>query len=214
MWSCSRVCSAAICSSEVKIYDTETGKLLWEHDLATNVTHVAFFPDPRFLVTVQADNLIRLWDLTEKRELCTLALFEDNNEWVVSTGDLRFDASEKAIGKMYVVKGTDIIPLESLFNQLYTPKLLSSLLTGVKLEDPKIDVQKIRVPPTVKLEFADGTLPDDPVIHACALTYASDMTLLDSTLMAHGRSVFEPEIQRWRADLLPRYQALVRRVGI
>jgi WD40 repeat protein len=148
---------AAICSSEVKIYDTETGKLLWEHDLATNVTHVAFFPDPRFLVTVQADNLIRLWDLTEKRELCTLALFEDNNEWVVSTGDLRFDASEKAIGKMYVVKGTDIIPLESLFNQLYTPKLLSSLLTGVKLEDPKIDVQKIRVPPTVKLEFADAT---------------------------------------------------------
>ena len=34
---------------------------------------------------------------------------------------------------------------------------------------------------------ADGSLPDDPVIHACVLTYASDMTLLDTTLLPHGR---------------------------
>lgn len=35
---------------------------------------------------------------------------------------------------------------------------------------------------------ADGILPDDPVLHACLLTYASDMTLLDTTLLPHGRS--------------------------
>jgi acyl-CoA thioesterase II len=33
---------------------------------------------------------------------------------------------------------------------------------------------------------ADGTLPDDPVLHTCVLTYASDMTLLDTTLLPHG----------------------------
>lgn len=32
----------------------------------------------------------------------------------------------------------------------------------------------------------DGTLPDDPLIHACALTYASDLSLLDSVLSMHG----------------------------
>jgi acyl-CoA thioesterase II len=32
----------------------------------------------------------------------------------------------------------------------------------------------------------DGRLPDDPLIHACALTYASDLTLLDSVLSVHG----------------------------
>ncbi len=32
----------------------------------------------------------------------------------------------------------------------------------------------------------DGTLPDDPLVHACALTFASDMTLLDSVLSANG----------------------------
>jgi acyl-CoA thioesterase-2 len=33
---------------------------------------------------------------------------------------------------------------------------------------------------------ADGKLPDDPVLHTCVLTYASDMTLLDTTLRPHG----------------------------
>ena len=32
----------------------------------------------------------------------------------------------------------------------------------------------------------DGKLPDDPLLHACALTYASDLTLLDSVLSVHG----------------------------
>jgi acyl-CoA thioesterase-2 len=32
----------------------------------------------------------------------------------------------------------------------------------------------------------DGVLPDDPLVHACALTYASDLTLLDSVLSVHG----------------------------
>jgi acyl-CoA thioesterase II len=35
---------------------------------------------------------------------------------------------------------------------------------------------------------ADGELPDDPLLHVCVMTYASDMTLLDSVLLAHGLS--------------------------
>jgi len=32
---------------------------------------------------------------------------------------------------------------------------------------------------------ADGTLPDDPLLHACVVTYASDMSLMDSILKPH-----------------------------
>jgi acyl-CoA thioesterase-2 len=35
---------------------------------------------------------------------------------------------------------------------------------------------------------ADGDLPDDPLLHVCLMTYASDMTLLDTVLHAHGVS--------------------------
>lgn len=39
---------------------------------------------------------------------------------------------------------------------------------------------------------ADGELPDDPLVHTIVLTYASDMTLLDTTLLPHGGSWFAP----------------------
>lgn len=38
-------------------------------------------------------------------------------------------------------------------------------------------------------------LPDDPAIHAAVLAYLSDMTLLDTALVAHGRSIFDPDLQ-------------------
>ncbi|MGA0893632.1 MAG: acyl-CoA thioesterase, partial [Ilumatobacteraceae bacterium] len=47
---------------------------------------------------------------------------------------------------------------------------------------------------------ADGTLPDDPVLHACIVTYASDMTLLDTTLMPFGMSWDTPGMQMASLD--------------
>ncbi len=35
---------------------------------------------------------------------------------------------------------------------------------------------------------ANGVLPDDPLLHVCLLTYASDLTLLDTILVHHGLS--------------------------
>jgi acyl-CoA thioesterase-2 len=54
---------------------------------------------------------------------------------------------------------------------------------GKKYEDGKFNVW-IR---------ATGKLPDDPAIHQCVLAYASDMSLLDTALVPHGRSLFERE---------------------
>jgi acyl-CoA thioesterase II len=54
---------------------------------------------------------------------------------------------------------------------------------GEKLEDSRFHVW-IRT---------TGKLPDDPAIHQCVLAYASDMTLLDTTLGPHGRTLFDPD---------------------
>ena len=43
-------------------------------------------------------------------------------------------------------------------------------------------------------------LPDDPAVHRAALAYLSDMTLLDTSLIAHGLSVFHPSIQAASLD--------------
>ena len=59
---------------------------------------------------------------------------------------------------------------------------------------------------------ATGDLGDDLALHQCVLAYASDFTLLDTALIAHGRFVFDPSLmlasldhaiwfhQRFRAD--------------
>lgn len=41
---------------------------------------------------------------------------------------------------------------------------------------------------------ATDNLPDDPGLHQCALAYASDFSLLDTALIAHGRVLFDPEL--------------------
>lgn len=42
---------------------------------------------------------------------------------------------------------------------------------------------------------ANGTLPDDPYLHQCILAYASDFTLLDTALIAHGKLLFDTDVQ-------------------
>ena len=57
-------------------------------------------------------------------------------------------------------------------------------------------VSNERLPPRQQVWVkTTGPLPDDPAIHAAVLAYASDMTLLDTALFAHGRSVFDKDLQ-------------------
>ncbi len=41
---------------------------------------------------------------------------------------------------------------------------------------------------------ADGLLPDDPVLHACIVTYASDMTVLDTATLPHALGALEEQL--------------------
>jgi len=47
---------------------------------------------------------------------------------------------------------------------------------------------------------AAGELPDDPTLHACIVTYASDMTLLDTTVLPFGLSWESPGMQMASLD--------------
>jgi acyl-CoA thioesterase-2 len=42
---------------------------------------------------------------------------------------------------------------------------------------------------------ANGRLPDDPAVHQAVLAYASDFTLLDTALIAHGKLLFDADVQ-------------------
>ncbi|MGW4030500.1 acyl-CoA thioesterase [Streptomyces sp. NPDC004838] len=52
---------------------------------------------------------------------------------------------------------------------------------------PYATVGEIREPRSQVWFRANGKLADEPLLHVCLATYVSDMTLLDSVLLAHGR---------------------------
>ena len=82
-----------------------------------------------------------------------------------------------------------LAPLREQLGEWYTrPQPIDLRLVG---EPP--GVGHGRRPPCQQVWFrADGMLPDDGLLHACLVTYASDMTLLDSILLAHGTSWLDP----------------------
>jgi len=47
---------------------------------------------------------------------------------------------------------------------------------------------------------ARGKLPPDRLLHQCVLAYASDMTLLDTALVPHGRHIFDAQIMAASLD--------------
>jgi acyl-CoA thioesterase-2 len=57
------------------------------------------------------------------------------------------------------------------------------------------------LPPYQRVWFrADGSLPDDPVLHACVATYASDMTVLDTSILPHARGAWDEHLQMASLD--------------
>ena len=55
--------------------------------------------------------------------------------------------------------------------------------------------RKRALPPRQNVWFrADGTLPDDPVLNTCVVTYASDMTLLDTATLPHALGAMEENL--------------------
>jgi acyl-CoA thioesterase-2 len=47
---------------------------------------------------------------------------------------------------------------------------------------------------------ADGKLDDDPMLHACIVAYASDLTLLDTIMLPHGLIWDDPEADQVGLD--------------
>ncbi|MCA1220452.1 acyl-CoA thioesterase [Streptomyces sp. 8L] len=81
----------------------------------------------------------------------------------------------------------------------YADKFISPTVVDRLLETrAAVDLRYVQEPPFATVGQAreprsqvwfrtNGALADDPLLHVCLATYVSDMTLLDSILLAHGR---------------------------
>ena len=75
---------------------------------------------------------------------------------------------------------------------------------GRPIEIRPVEIERYRGAAGLEPKFNDWMraiepLPDEPAFHRSVLAYASDLLLLDSSLIAHGTTVFDGKIQAARA---------------
>lgn len=111
--------------------------------------------------------------------------------------------------EMPKVPGPDELPSEEDVKADLVPRMPEPMRTYYERERP-IDMRPVEINRYMSREAMEpqfhvwirttGPLPDDPAVHRCVLAYASDMTLLDTSLVPHGRTVFDPTIQAASLD--------------
>ncbi|HNP21642.1 MAG TPA: caspase family protein [Panacibacter sp.] len=144
-------------NSDIQVWDitkNERIAVLKGHEFTPG--DLEFLANANFLVSASRDYSTRIWDIKNQRELGKLITFEGSDEWVFITPDGRFDASPGALQTMYYTKGKEVLPLEALYEQYYTPKLVSRLLAGEQF-DPVPDIANIKVRPSAKMTYAAAT---------------------------------------------------------
>jgi acyl-CoA thioesterase-2 len=111
-------------------------------------------------------------------------------------------------GLHHQMKMPEVPPPESLPNEAeLKTKLIDRLPPQMKaywererpIEIRPVDVSRYltaesRAPTQQVWIRATGKLGDDRALHQCVLAYASDFTLLDTALIAHGRFIFDPRL--------------------
>jgi len=103
----------------------------------------------------------------------------------------------------------DALPSEAEFKEQVWPLMPEAVRRYYECERP-IELRPVEYRRYIGEKPQDGRfhvwvraterLPDEPAIHQCVLAYASDMTLLDAALIAHGRTVFSDDIMAASLD--------------
>ncbi len=111
--------------------------------------------------------------------------------------------------KMPDVPGPDELPTEAEVRKNVLPTMPDPVRRYYELERP-IELRPVEYERYLGKKFPDGRfnvwfkatdrLPDDPAIHQCVLAYASDMGLLDTSTVPHGRTLFEKEFMAASLD--------------
>jgi WD40 repeat protein len=116
---------------------------------------VAFSKNGRFLFAGGTEGTVQVVDMNNQKIVARLYPFPQTGDWAVMTPSGLFDASQGAQNSMYYVSGKSVVPLGTMFEKFYTPKLLPRILNGEKF-DPTPDVNKLKPVPLVTIQYKEG----------------------------------------------------------
>lgn len=125
----------------------------------------------------------------------------------ILTGSMSFQVAEQGFEhqlEMPTAPDPDTVKSEQEWGQLLAPQVPEHLRESLTRDRP-IEIRPIdpinplkpeKRPPHKQSWFrAQGELPDDPVLHRCLLTYASDFQFLGTSLNPHGVTFMSKNMQ-------------------
>lgn len=145
------------------VFEVETGKLVNQFKSAMFDNFEDGFVTES-IVAVPSAGAIKFVDILKNKEVLRMYIFQDK-EWIAHTQDGLFDGSQGAWNRVAFASGNESIPLESVFDNFYTPRLLHKVLNGGTIDKPKRDIKNLKKAPTVSMTYKEGsrnlTVEDD-----------------------------------------------------
>ena len=123
---------------------------------STEIKAISFSKADKLMYTLDADNVIKVWNFETQTLLATLYSFPETNNWAVVSPDGHFDGTKGAQENMYYVKKLNTIDLSDMYEKFYTPHLLTRILNGEKIQGD-ISVDDLHPKPRIKIQYAEKT---------------------------------------------------------
>jgi acyl-CoA thioesterase-2 len=156
--------------------------------------------DPKVPIIYEVDRIRDGKSFTTRR---VIAIQHGHPIFTMAVSFHRAEEGMQHQAKMPDVPRPEDLPTESEIKQRILPMMPDPVRRYFERERP-IELRPVEYARYLGTKYEDGRfnvwiratgrLPDEPAIHQCVLAYASDMTLLDSALIPHGRTVFEKDI--------------------
>lgn len=134
----------------IDIWDVATGKRKGSIEFNSRCNDIFFSKNGDKLFTVSDIGEIGVWDTKSFNKTCALATIKGAG-WVSYTPNGQFDGNQEGISYLHFVQGLSIIPLESLYEQYYTPNLYERILGGDSPWGAVVEVKKLMPSPEVKI---------------------------------------------------------------
>jgi WD40 repeat protein len=122
------------------------------------VTGLAISKDGKFLFSTGYEKTFKIWDLSQENyygDPLAQMVFLGNSDWLALDSYGRFEGTNETVKKIYFEKWTFKVPLEAVYENFQTPKLLSRLLAGEKFESLFVDINRLKKPPVVKISVTE-----------------------------------------------------------
>ncbi len=135
------------------VFDTQNGKLLGAIQTSAEFAEMQFLTNTQFAIA--SDGAIRVYDINTGKEAFRIYIFEDK-EWLIHTPEGYFDGSQNAWKRVVFSNQNTIIPLENVFQNFYTPRLLHKLVRQEDIER-RDDIDDLKPAPSVQISYKEGT---------------------------------------------------------